>query len=178
MQVADRWHLWRNLGNAVERVVAKHRACLQTSAVTPEATVPPSAVAEAPVRQGRLAERTRRRHAAVHTLLAQQASLREVAAELGLSRNTVRRFARAASAEELLVNDGTGRRRKLLDTHAGYVHQRWSQGCRDAARLWQELLPSPRRPPRQSHPRPAEPRGRRVMEKAQCLSGGTICCST
>jgi hypothetical protein len=56
-----------------------------------------------------------------------------------LSRNTVRRFARATSAEELLVNDGTGRRPKLLQEYAGYVHQRWSQGCTDAARLWEEL---------------------------------------
>lgn len=139
LQVADRWHLWRNLGDAVERVVAKHRACLGAAAVTTTTTVAPTAAAQAAVRQGGLAERTRRRHAAVHALLARQASLRDIAAELGLSRNTVRRFARAASADELLVNDGTGRRPKLLDAHAGYVGQRWSEGCTDAARLWEEL---------------------------------------
>jgi len=32
-------------------------------------------------------------------------SLREIAAALGLSRNTVRRFARASNPGELLVND-------------------------------------------------------------------------
>jgi transposase len=141
IQVADRWHLWRNLGEAVERVVAKHRTCLNAAAITPTMAAPPPPEPERQrsARQGRLAERTRERHTAVHARLAQHTSLRDIAAELGLSRNTVRRFARAASAEELLVNDGTGRRAKLLDTHADYLRRRWNQGCTDAARLWEEL---------------------------------------
>ncbi|GAB3976660.1 hypothetical protein GCM10029978_064130 [Actinoallomurus acanthiterrae] len=139
IQVADRFHLWKNLGEAVERVVAKHRTCLNAATITPSVTVPPSPEPEPAARTGRLAERTRERHAAVHALLAQRLSLHDIAAELALSRNTVRRFARATSAEELLVNDGTGRRAKLLDAHADYLRQRWSQGCSDAARLWEEL---------------------------------------
>jgi transposase len=140
IQVADRFHLWRNLGEAVERVVAKHRTCLTAATSPPSTTVPTPAVpSERPARTGRLAERTRERHAAVHALLTQHASLPDIAAELGVSRNTVRRFARATTAEELLVNDGTGRRTKLLDSHADYLRRRWSQGCSDAARLWEEL---------------------------------------
>jgi DNA-binding NarL/FixJ family response regulator len=51
----------------------------------------------APLRAGRIADRTRARHADVHRLLADGCSVRETAAALGLSRNTVRRFACAAS---------------------------------------------------------------------------------
>jgi transposase len=57
-----------------------------------------------------VAERTRHRHAAVHGLLRQGRSVRAIAAELGLARNTVRRFGRAASPEQLLVHDGTGKK--------------------------------------------------------------------
>ncbi|MEV7570559.1 hypothetical protein AB0O60_35965 [Streptomyces tanashiensis] len=29
VQVADRWHLWHNVGEAAERAVAQHRRCLR-----------------------------------------------------------------------------------------------------------------------------------------------------
>ncbi len=75
----------------------------------------------------------------MHRLLAEGRNYRQVAAALGLSRNTVRRFARAASPEELLVNDGTGRQASVLDAHAGYLAERWSAGCTNAAQLHLEL---------------------------------------
>jgi transposase len=98
--------------------------------------------ATAPVtttRQGPIAERARRRHAAIHQMLADGTSVRAIAAELGLARNTVRRFARATDPGQLLVNDGTGRRPSILDEHIGYPHQRWNDGCTDATQLWREI---------------------------------------
>jgi hypothetical protein len=65
--------------------------------------------------------------------------LREIARELGLSRNTVRRFARAATPEELLVNDWTGNQASILDEHEAYLRERWNSGCTNAAQLWAEL---------------------------------------
>jgi hypothetical protein len=59
--------------------------------------------------------------------------------ERGLARNTVRRFARAASPEELLVHDGTGRRASILDERKAYLRERWNSGCTDAAVLHREL---------------------------------------
>ena len=72
-------------------------------------------------------------------MLADGRSFCEIAAELGLARNTVRRFARAASPEELLVHDGTGQRASILDEHAPYLRERWNSGCTNAALLWQEI---------------------------------------
>jgi transposase len=143
VQVADRWHLWHNLGEAVERAVSRHREHLPAAVAAPAAAcaaaVPQTAAAPAGPRTGRIADRTRTRHAEVHRMLAGGSSISEIAAALGLSRNTVRRFARAASAEELLVHDGTGRRPSILDEHMPYLHERWNSGCTNAALLWQEI---------------------------------------
>jgi transposase len=146
VQVADRWHLRHNLGQAVERAVTGHRQHLAAAVTAPQAPsgVPPAletlpAPKPAPPRTGRIADRTRSRHAGVQRLLAAGCGISEIAAALGLSRNTVRRFARAASPEELLVNDGTGRRASILDEHSGYLRERWNSGCTNAAQLWQEI---------------------------------------
>jgi transposase len=143
VQVADRWHLWHNLGEAVERAVSRHREHLlaAVAAQTSDSgtTAPEAAATPAGPRTGTIADRTRSRHADVHRMLADGRSFCEIAATLGLSRNTVRRFARAASPDELLVHDGTGRRASILDEHAPYLHERWNSGCTNAALLWQEI---------------------------------------
>ena len=105
-----------------------------TCATTPSGQPPPEAR-----RTGRIPDRTRARHADVHRPLAEGRSYRQVAAGLGLSRNTVRRFARAASPDELLASDGTGRQPSILDEHAAYLAERWNAGCTNAARLHQEF---------------------------------------
>jgi transposase len=140
VQVADRWHLWHNLGEAVERAVARRREHLRVAAPAPVATTAPEAApAAVRPRAGRIAGRTRRRHAEVHQMLADGHCFGTIAADLGLSRNTVRGFARAASPGELLVRDGTGQRASILDEYVPCLLQRWSSGCTNAALLWQEI---------------------------------------
>jgi transposase len=144
IQVADRWHLWHNLAEAVERTVSRHHGYLTAGA---SAQAPPAVPARepgpppapAPPRAGPIASRTRARHADVHRLLTAGRSQAQAAQELGLSRNTLRRFARAASPEELLASDGTGRQASILDEHAAYLRERWNAGCTNAAQLWAEL---------------------------------------
>jgi transposase len=159
IQVADRWHLWHGLGEYAEKAVAAHRGCLTRPAgvsaddgSTPAgpALVPaqpaagpappppgPEGLRDVCGRERRLVARTRDRHAAVHSLLAAGRSQRAAAQILGLSRNTVNRFAIAASADELLVK-ATSRPSKL-DRYKPYLRQRWNEGTTSAAVLHAEL---------------------------------------
>ncbi|TKA06419.1 helix-turn-helix domain-containing protein [Actinacidiphila oryziradicis] len=86
----------------------------------------------------RCADRTRDRHRAVHDLLDQGRSQRAIAQELGLARNTVRRFAHAATAEELSTGKWQGRS-SVLDPFKPYLHQRWQEGCTNARTLFEEI---------------------------------------
>lgn len=150
VQVADRWHLWQNLGQAVERAVARHRVALRPApaspstdtTTTPMLSVPEPTNSRPPApheRIDRTASRTRDRHRQIHDLLNQGVSLRSIATQLHLSRGTVRRFARATDPEQLLVHNGTGYRSSMLEPHKSYLHQRWEQGCRNATHLHAEL---------------------------------------
>lgn len=78
-------------------------------------------------RADRWAVRARERHAAVYALLNDGLGINETCRRLELVRLTVRRFARAATVEELLAHNGTGRRLSLLDKFKPYLRERWSQ---------------------------------------------------
>ena len=143
VQVADRWHLWRNLGEAVEKTVTRHHACLREPIAeaepVAEAEQPAveASVAAAPAEQPRLVVRTRQRYAAIQELRAAGHSIARISRELELERNTVRRFLRASSVDELLAK--TTSRSTLLNGFEPYLHRRWNEGCTDAARLFAEI---------------------------------------
>jgi transposase len=81
--------------------------------------------------------RIRERYATIQALQAGGHGLREIARQLSLDRKTVRRFAQATSADDLVAKALD--RDTLLDVHKPYLHQRWHQGCRDVTVLHAEL---------------------------------------
>ena len=147
IQVADRFHLWQNLCDAVEKTVISCRADLRDPA--PEPGDPESAGAGAGVAAeagpaagpepgaGRLAVRARERHAAVHDLLAQGKTHTQICAMLGLSPKTVRKFTLAATPGQ--VTAGPRPPSSGIDRFASYLRERWSQGCTDASVLHAEI---------------------------------------
>lgn len=141
IQCADRWHLWHNLAEHAERAVIRHRGCLKRAiaSAAPASCEPEPAPVAGPTFTGEpgLVRRIRERHAAVHALQAEGTGLREIARQLDLDRKTARRFAQAASADDLVAR--TLARSTLLDAHKTYLNTRWNQGCRDAAVLHSEL---------------------------------------
>jgi len=88
VQCGDRWHLWHGLAEATQREVAAHASCW--------------AAAGPPVKEGKRAGTTAGRWREVHDLLGKGTGLLECSRRLGLSLNTVKRYARAAEPERLI----------------------------------------------------------------------------
>ena len=137
IQVADRWHLWHNLAEAVERAVVRHRPCLQESPEQP-GPGPEAEAPAAPAPEGGLPARTRARHAEVHAELARGLTITETSRTLRLERKTVRRYATAATADQLIPGIRLTRP-GLLGPHQAYLRQRWDDGVRSTGRLHEEL---------------------------------------
>ncbi len=147
IQVADRFHLWHNLAEHVEKAVARHHGCLTEAASAAAAPQTPEpdlgqVAAEATAEQvehSRLVERTRQRYEQVQALRAEGKGIKAIARELGLARETVRRFARATRVEDLLATARIGSRPSVLDPFTDHLHQRWNEGCTSATQLFAEI---------------------------------------
>ncbi|WP_433206878.1 ISL3 family transposase [Nocardia sp. CA-107356] len=155
-QCADRWHLWNNLGQAVEKTVIAHRGCLtefSTANSDPTDSVqctpavvdaggtadPATAPPASPRSEGysRLRARTIERYEAVQRLRAQGKGLRTIATELDIDRKTARRFAIAASPEDVIA--ATTARAGMLDEFVPHLLARWNAGHTNIAALTAEL---------------------------------------
>ncbi|WSN61819.1 ISL3 family transposase [Streptomyces sp. NBC_01362] len=140
LQVADRWHIWHNLGQAAEKCVYQHRGRLRPSPAPPDEPQKEADPAmSSPWPTGhRFAERTRAKHATIHALLAAGHSKRSVARQPGMGLNTILRFSRATTPEELFTGQWQSRATKL-DAYKPYLDQRWQEGCTNAWKLWEEF---------------------------------------
>ena len=148
VQVSDRWHLLRNLGEAVRAVVDRHHGDLRRAARQME-QLPPArgsedAIADPPIPRVTAAQRRRQdAHARRHHRYQEAARLRAagtsisaIAASLGAERKTVRGWLRAGKAP-LWRKPPQG---SILTRHETYLAGRWAEGCRNAALLWRELV--------------------------------------
>jgi transposase len=165
-QVADRWHLLKNLGEVLERVLQHHRAALERaatlasdaapaaepayvtaadvedSAATQEAvekaaTPTPTAVADQPPRPSPTRTKRQQLYERVHALHAQVFSIHAISQQTGVARPTVRKYLRADQCPE------RAQRRTSIGAWTDYstfLRKRWDEGCRDAVMLWRELV--------------------------------------
>jgi len=149
VQIADRWHLWHNLAEHVEKTAARHRGCWAAAPeptpavnVSVETQPRPQPLAEqaavARREDSSLARRTRDRHARVHELREQGKGIKTIMRELGLAKETVRRFVRAQSVDELLATARDGRA-SVLDEFKPYLNERFNAGHTNGSRLFTEI---------------------------------------
>jgi transposase len=159
VQIADRFHVLKNLTDVVERVFSRHLPVLhaaagsvleQQAALYEQATSDHVAlrsalnglVSEPPfplVADARLSaalhERRKGRDEQVLALHEEGATLASIAHRLHLTRATVRRIVRAGV-------DQVGARAKRpssISPHEHYLWTRWTDGCHNAFVLWQEI---------------------------------------
>jgi transposase len=146
LQVADRFHLTRNLGEALDRCFNRHRAVIKQverpAAPGESADTAPTPVRPAPPRPSLEAEKARKGAAreARYTLIRERylkgASIAELARELKLNWKTVRKYAQADQCPE---RRPAPRRPRLLTPYEPYLLQRWAEGCHNGVRLYREI---------------------------------------
>jgi transposase len=163
-QVADRWHLLKNLREAIERLLEREHAAIDTAlksagtasgwAAPPTPTTDTEATPAAgpshshpsddpaPGTARQQAHRARRRRRVerferVGTLRRAGHSVRRIAHEAGLSPTTVRKYLRSAECPDW----GPGRvEPSRLDAHREWIDGRIAEGCTNAAALHRELV--------------------------------------
>jgi transposase len=145
-QVADRWHLLKNLSEALKHVADRYHSRIRATARTGPATVegalgpvpaprprPPPTKLEQGQRDRLAARQARFDH--VVALRGRGLTLDAVVAAAGLSRSTVKRWSRRGSVPTWRKP----RRASILDGHRDHLERRWREGCRNAGALWREL---------------------------------------
>jgi len=143
-QVPDRWHLWDNLCQHVNKLVAAHHACLVEPAPAPaprddseHRPGEPAGLAMLDLQRTTRSEHTRWRFLEIHALRVQGLSMPVIARRLGVDVKTVRRYLRADGFEQLVAG---GVRASKLDPFKPYLHQRLTAGVRSAAALHAEIV--------------------------------------
>ena len=144
VQVADRWHLLRNLSEALRRALEPHSTLLRQAATEVQkvaiagcstAAALPSAITHEAA--GREQNRARR-----YSLYRQMKSLAdagvthtEIARQLGVSLRTVQRWTAAGTFPERTARSYP----HSVEPYVRYLEQRLQQGCSNVSQLWREL---------------------------------------
>jgi transposase len=163
-QVADRWHLLKNVREAIERVFERHLPVI-TEALKPADPDPttmtdassrdqpapapstepvrqeslPAPTPASPRQEATLAKRQQRvgRFERVHELRRQGMPIRQIARELDMSRKSVRRYLRREQCPDWRPGRAT---RSGMDAHREWIDARIAEGRINASELHGELV--------------------------------------
>ncbi|MGW1625904.1 ISL3 family transposase [Streptomyces sp. NPDC002172] len=135
-EVADRWHLLRNLSLAVERVCYEHRVCLRKYAEQPRQAQPRQLTLEL-VPTTLIVDRVRRRHEVISSMVETGYPISEIARRLGLDRKTVRRY--RDTDFDVLLASARDRRNVPLDRFKSYLQAQFAAGHTNARWLYGQI---------------------------------------
>ena len=144
-QVANRWHLLKNIGDVLERMMYRHMPLIRLvvrelslkKSPEPEISVPVASLR----RLERLKQHTRKkrhqRWTEVMALHNKGCSFREISRITGLSRVTVSRWVRSGTFPEMSTRPP---KRGLLDPWREWLKEQRESGNYNASRIWREMV--------------------------------------
>lgn len=164
IQVADRFHLSRNAGEALERVLTRHHAALRAAAASVDRATaarnaaepsPPLAVLPAPIafavgdgnrptRPQTRAEQDRQARQGMRQARYDEAMALDtagmgpaaIAQKVGVTRQTIWRWLRVGTFP---VRSPQAPRARMVAPYEPYLRERWQAGCQNARQLWREV---------------------------------------
>lgn len=146
IQVADRFHLLKNLSEVLERILAMHTQQLkavETAQVLVGETIQIAPVAPRPKtqeRSARVRERRLANYEQVHELRRQGWEILEIARHLGMGKRTVYTYLSHSEFPEWQAHPGRGQSKaSQLDAYKPYVLEQWNQGSQNAKQLFEEI---------------------------------------
>lgn len=141
-QVADRWHLLKNVVDVLKEFLNQHhpefhqarQTIISRQSGSIEAVNLPSD------RRTEAKAQTRRKrfelYNKVQTLKKEGCTQNEIIQRLGISKPYVRRM---IHAEMFLERSPFPPRKTSVDMYADYLYRRWTEGCQNASELWREI---------------------------------------
>ena len=139
VQIADRFHLLKNLAEAFESFLKRHHKEFRKAAEWLSPTPlpqPEQAKPKKPSRADLEYERRQQRYEKAKELRLQGGTIVGIARQLGISRRSVRLFLGSESCPRRMT---PARRKRSLDKFQTYLKQRWDEGCHNMAELYREV---------------------------------------
>ena len=136
-QVLDRWHLLKNLGDALERQLRRYQGTINelASELNVDHVRVMRSRREEAARQAAQQKRLTRMQA-IRNLHAQGLSMLAIIHKLQVSPTFVRHVTRMDVLPEASYRKS---RPSKLDPFEPYLNQRWDEGCKNAMQLWREV---------------------------------------
>ena len=137
VQVADRFHLLKNLRDVVSRVFRQHEEVLKL-VPTPmnhfqRLTTPRL---DRKASKERTREHTRKLFESIHVLSKKGMKNAQVARELGIHRHTVEKYLAFKTPPQ---RRHFTKKVSAIAPYEDYILGRWEQGCRNATQIWREI---------------------------------------
>jgi transposase len=137
VQVADRFHLLKNLGDVVSRVFRQHEEVLDL-VPTPAHHLQrlTNLRLDREASKERTREKARELFESIHALSKKGMKNAQVARELGIHRHTVEKYLTFKSPPQ---RRHFTKKVSAIAPYEDYILGRWEQGCRNATQIWREI---------------------------------------